>query len=320
MRRTQKSVYASVVKSYRDKVLPLAPFAVEPYGGEKPEWFDYPNGSRVWIGGMDNTAKILGQEMDFIYVNQAEQLTLADWETLTSRTTGRAGNAPISYTFGDCNPDSPAHWIVARAREKKFSLLESRHVDNPRLYDHAGKILPAGVVTMGVLDALTGVRKERLRYGRWVQADGAVYEFDARVHRVPRFEIPKEWRRVRGIDFGFENPFVCGWWAIDPDGRMYLYREIYQTKRIVADHARRIKELSKDERFEATISDHDAEDRETLRLAGIQTIPAFKEIRRGIEIVAQRLRVNDDGKPRLFVLEGATVERDQALADKRLPT
>jgi hypothetical protein len=42
------------------------------------------------------------------------------------------------------------------------------------------------------------------------------------------FDIPPGWTMVCSIDFGFNAPFVCQWWAIDTDGSMYLYREIYE--------------------------------------------------------------------------------------------
>ena len=29
------------------------------------------------------------------------------------------------------------------------------------------------------------------------------------------------------VDFGYTNPFTCQWWAMDHDGRLYLYREIF---------------------------------------------------------------------------------------------
>jgi hypothetical protein len=66
------------------------------------------------------------------------------------------------------------------------------------------------------------------------------------------------------IDFGFNNPFVCQWWAVDPDGRMHLYRELYMTGRTVTRHKVDISIHSRGESYEATIADHDAEDRATL--------------------------------------------------------
>ena len=73
------------------------------------------------------------------------------------------------------------------------------------------------------------------------------------------------------------------------------------------------------ERIEATVTDHDAEDRATLERHGIPTRPAVKAVSVGIQAVSNRLKLAGDGKPRLFVCEGALVERDEALAAARKP-
>jgi len=97
-------------------------------------------------------------------------------------------------------------------------------------------------------------------------------------HLTDRFDIPASWRGFRCIDFGYRNPFVCGWWAVDEDGRLYLYREIYMSQRTVRVHADRIKRLSTGERIAATVADHDASDRATLSENGIQTVAARKNV------------------------------------------
>jgi hypothetical protein len=128
-------------------------------------------------------------------------------------------------------------------------------------------------------------------------------------------------RRWRVIDFGFVNPFVCQWWGMDADGNLYLYREIYMTQRTVAVHAQQIIELSKGEAIEATISDHDAEDRATLESYGIVTREAIKDVSPGIQAVQERLKVVEAvKKPRLFVVRDALVEADPWLSEKKKPT
>ena len=134
------------------------------------------------------------------------------------------------------------------------------------------------------------------------------------------FAIPWGWRKVRGVDFGFTNPFVCGWWAIDPDGRLYRYREIYETQRLVEDETKRIKELSASEKIEATISDHDAEDRATMSKHGIVTLPAQKDVSPGIQAVKARLKVQPDGRPRIYFMRGTLVEIDPLLEGSKKPT
>ena len=276
-------------------------------------------GSRIYVAGMDNPQKALSSERDFIYANQAEEFLLADWEILSTRCTGRAANMPFPQMLGDCNPGPPGHWIRQRP---SITFLESRHEDNPTLYDEAGIITERGKITMAVLDALTGVRYQRLRLGKWVSAEGQVYEeWDRAVHLLsynseefPYASIPEDWRRFRAVDFGYTNPFVCHWWAIDGDGRLYLYRQIYRTRRLVQDHASQMVQLSEQERIETTVTDHDAEDAATLRAYGVPTTPAIKAISTGIEAVQARLRRAGDGKPRIFVMEGSLADRDEELA------
>lgn len=319
VRKTRNSILSSAVVTYTQKVLPFLPgdprCAVQKYGGERPEFFLYPNESKLTVGGLDDADKYLSAEYDYIYVNQAEEIELDSWEKLVGRATGRAGNAPWPQVFGDCNPGPPNHWIKNRPQ---LEVLETRHEDNPSLYD-GQDWTPLGRRSIEILNGLTGLRYKRGRLGLWVGAEGVVYEFDSTVHLIQRFEIPEHWQRIRVVDFGYTNPFVCQWWAIDEDGRMYLYREIYMTQRTVRVHAKLIRELSQGERITATISDHDAEDRATLHENGIQTTNARKEVTVGIEKVQERLKVRGDGRPRLFVMVDSLVEVDQSLKDSYKP-
>lgn len=318
VRKTYASLKTSAVVTYEKKILPVPPehpqSGISKYGGEQPEFYDYPNGARLVCAGLDKADKVLSAEYDFIYVNQAEETSLNDWETLLGRATGRAGNSPYAQVFGDCNPSVPTHWIKNRTRLKLFTQM---HENNPRLYDQVtGKITEAGKIAIGVLDGLTGLRYKRGRLGLWVSAEGQVYDnFDPDIHVIPAFEIPKEWTRFRAIDFGYTNPFVCQWWAMDHDGRLYLYREIYMTRRTVKVHAEQIKQLSMDETYSYTVADHDAEDRATLRENGIDTIAAKKDISRGIQAVQERLKLQgeDKPKPRIFILKDCLHEADHNL-------
>ncbi|MCH8290212.1 terminase [Candidatus Poribacteria bacterium] len=322
LRKTYKSLHQSALITFEKRVLPCPSDSPQSplrrFGGEKPEWYDYPNGSRLVIGGLDNPDKILSSEYDFIYVNQVEELTLDEWEKLTARCTGRAGNAPYTQIIGDCQPASQLHWILKRDR---VTLLHSRHQDNPMLFDpQTHELTIQGRKTMDTLDALTGIRKKRGRDGLWVSVEGQVYEFEMAIHLIDRFEIPKEWIRFRAIDFGYTNPFVCQWWAVDSDGRLYLYREIYMTQRTVRIHAKQILKLSLNESISYTVADHDAEDRATLEENGIRTRLADKRISVGIEAVAERLKLAGDGKPRIFFLRDSLVETDQDLETSYQPT
>ena len=291
----------------------------------------YPNGSEIVCGGLDDPDKVLSTEYDIIYVNEATQITITDHENLSSRL--RNGVVPYQRLVLDCNPDRPTHYLKKRIDSGLLKEFPSRHEENPRLFDALTQSwTPYGEAYIARLERLTGVRYKRLRLGLWAASEGMVYDnWDAARHvleystirhpneRFPYFEIPRSWRRIRVVDFGFNNPFVCQWFAIDPDGRMYLYRELYQTQLLVEDAAKRILEFEtrKDgtsERIEATVCDHDAEGRATLeRYLKCRTTAADKAITAGIQEVQNRLKTSDDGRARFFVMANALVERDSLL-------
>ena len=260
--------------------------------------FQYANGSVVVVGGLDKASRIMSSEFDVIVVVEATELTEDDWEALTTRL--RNGKTSFQQLMGDCNPDAPHHWLKRRCDRGACRMIYCRHEDNPRLYDaDSGTWSTEGAVYVERLDALTGVRRERLRFGRWAAAEGLVYEsFDPLVHLSTRFNRnslpPKDWPRYLAVDFGFTNPFTAQLWVEDPDGRLYMYREIYMTRRLVEDHAKQIAKMLKTHHGaepapRAVICDHDAEDRATLeRHLGYSTIAAMKDVLPGIEAVQAR--------------------------------
>jgi len=318
LRKTHSSLKSTALVTYTEKVLHLLD-RVKFHGGNarQPAQFCYPNGSSLVVGGLDKPDKIMSSEYDCCYVNEATDLTQADWEAITTRL--RNGKMPYQQLIGDCNPQGPQHWLHQRMLSGLTTRLISRHEDNPT-------ITPAYLAT---LQALTGVRRARLFLGHWAAAEGGIYEevWNPALHLIDRFPIPPSWPRYLAVDFGYNHAFVCQWWAIDDDGRAYRYREIYHTKRLVEDHAATIREISRfgqdggDPLPVAIICDHDAEDRATLeRHLGLYTLPAHKEVSPGLQAVASRLRVAGDGKPRLYFLRDSLVERDKELTDRKLPT
>jgi phage terminase large subunit len=141
---------------------------------------------------------------------------------------------------------------------------------------------------------------------------------------IPRFIIPADWTRYWLVDFGYTNPFVWQCWATDPDGRAYRIAEIYQTHLLVEDAAALILAWQREQMEpmpSAIICDHDAEDRATLeRHLGMETTPAVKQVLNGIHSVKSRLRVQGDGKPRMYFMYDSLIEPDPLLIDAMQPT
>lgn len=322
VRKTRASLTQSAMVTFEKFVIPDNGSVIWRTGEQE---YRYINGSTIVVGGMDKAIKVMSSEYDFIYAQEATELTEDDWETLVIR--NRFGVVPYQQIIGDCNPSYPTHWIKRRFDQvtRDRSLIRSIHTDNPMLYNQETmQLTQRGIQYMNKLNALSGVRRKRFLEGIWAAAEGMIYtNWDENVHMIDRFPIPSSWRRLWTIDFGYTNPFVWQCWAIDEDDRLYRIAEIYQTHLLVEDAAQLIKAW-KIERGEPDpvdiICDHDAEDRATLeRHLNRDTIAAIKNVQSGIQSVMSRLRIQDDRKPRIFFLRDSLLEQDPELAEAMKP-
>ncbi len=146
------------------------------------------------------------------------------------------------------------------------------------------------------------VQATRVR-GRFASFYGAVFKtYSRNLHVIKPFKIPEEWRKYRGFDFGFTNPFVCLWAAQDEDDNWYIYREYYKAKTCIGEHIEAVHQMSRREKYIASIADpENAENRSEMRKARIATLTARKDIAKGIEVVQSKLKVKPNGKPSLFI-------------------
>lgn len=345
-RKTNTALAGSALATYREQILDPNE-GVTYFGGNKvrPAAFEYPNGSVMVVQGLDKREKIRSWEFDIAYINEATECDEEDIEFVRMRL--RNGKMGYHQLIMDCNPDAPEHWLNQRMESGKTTRLLSRHEDNPRYYDiRTGRWTEAGQEYIFVtLAGLTGVLRDRYFGGVWTAAIGAIYSkaFDRARNVIPLaklFPVPREWPRYLAVDFGYSHPFVCKWYAVDPDGRLYCYREIYQTQTLVEDLAKQVLIASgwfhllptthsqhKDRPAEwadplprEVICDHDAEDRATFeKHTRLTTTPAKKAVKIGIQAVAARLRPAGDDKPRLLYFENMLVSRDERLVKQKKP-
>jgi len=213
------------------------------------------------------------------------------------------GGGKVWSKFWTCNPDMPEHFIMQEyIMNDKLDLKtwEFTMDDNPILSPEYVEELKS---------SYSGVFYDRYILGLWVHAEGMVYdEYVRSVHVIKNREFPEHWRRVRAIDFGYTNPFVCLWGVVDEDGRLIIYDEHYKSKQLMKYHADMIKSKSmgiddKEYSFDFTVADHDAQDNAELRAEGVFTKNAKKNVIFGISAVKSRLKIQGDNKPRLQITE-----------------
>jgi PBSX family phage terminase large subunit len=333
LRKTHASLTASTLVSFRQKVAKeaIAAGIVRFYGGsaQEPPAFRYRNGATITVGGMDRSTRVLSTEFDIALIDEATEMTEEDLDTIDGRL--RNGALPVQQMIMCTNPGAPTHHLKARCDDGRSRMLYSRHVDNPRMYQD-GQWTDYGRTYLGRLDNLRGVRRKRFMDGLWVAAEDVVFdEWDPAVHVVDRFVPPEAWPRYWAIDWGFNNPSTVQFWAIDPDGTMWLYREIYHTQWTADRLAREcLKHVTRDgsrtgvwtePKPKAIIADHDSGDRALFsRELGLPTRAADKRVKLGLQVAKNRLKIGANGKPRMYVMAGSLVSRDRDLADQKLPT
>ena len=118
VRKKRTHMNGTVLRTWRQLITIRG--GVKVNGGNNPDSYDYPNGSRLYVIGMDDPQKVLSGEYDWIVVNQAEELSKTDWEMLSMRCTGRGAVTQHPAMYGDCNPGPPTHFLKHRDGLKMF--------------------------------------------------------------------------------------------------------------------------------------------------------------------------------------------------------
>lgn len=87
--------------------------------------------------------------------------------------------------------------------------------------------------------------KDPNRRRAWLEGDwdihvGSFFEgvWDAKRHIVDPFPIPASWQVWKAMDWGFAAPYCVLWLAMDPDGCIYVWRELYGAGEKVGEGSR----------------------------------------------------------------------------------
>lgn len=82
--------------------------------------------------------------------------------------------------------------------------------------------------------------RDALLLGKWDAFEGQAfpefeddpdhYEDGLWTHVIKPFDVPLHWPRYVSFDHGYSRPFSIGVWAVDEEGRVYRYKELYGCK------------------------------------------------------------------------------------------
>lgn len=198
--------------------------------------FVFQNGSRLKLGYCDNERDIYqyqGQEYDVVGFEEATLFTWAMIQfILTCNRSTRTDFKPRAYYT--MNPGGVSHAEFKRLfidrsfrnseRPDDYLFIPAKVYDNKILMDNN----PEYIQTLQ--DLPEELRKAHLD-GDWNVFIGQVFsEWRNSLHVVEPFTIPESWPRFRSMDWGYSKPYAIYWYAVDYDGVIYVYREMYGCK------------------------------------------------------------------------------------------
>lgn len=209
------------------------------YNAQKRRW-TFPNGSIIQFAYLDSdsdTMNFQSQQFDLLAFDEATQFTWYQVSYMQSRI--RSARGYPTFTMMATNPGGPgaawfkSNFVNAGEPEIPVDVEVEPGVTRTHIF------IPANLADNAILERMDpGYRKnleslpEHLRRqlldGDWGTLEGQAFpEFRQHVHCIPPFSIPDEWVRFRSLDWGYAKPYAVGWYAIDHDGRLFKYRELY---------------------------------------------------------------------------------------------
>jgi len=202
--------------------------------------FVFPSGALIEFGycdTIDDIERYRGQEYAWLGIDEISQFPSVDWfyklkgsiRSTKMRTKIRATTNPSGvgrnwvkeYWIDKGPPNVPIREEIDSPFGKL--LLTKRWIhstvrDNPALL--------SSPQYLAILASLEEPLRSAWLDGSWDAMEGMAFpDFKKPIHVVEPFQIPSNWLRFRGMDWGYSSPAVCIWCAVDYDNNIYVYRE-----------------------------------------------------------------------------------------------
>lgn len=189
----------------------------------------HPHKGEVWIGSRlchvisaskeDSQKALTGSTLACILIDEVVLLPESFFSMAITRVSLKG-----SKIIATCNPDSSHHWLkknfIDRGEEVETKVFSFKLEDNPSLDEKYISFLHK---------QYSGVWKERMVYGKWVMAEGAIFPFfSLEEHTIEVSPEAEEY--IVGIDYGINNPtvfLVIGYNRHHEDFQWWVEKEFY---------------------------------------------------------------------------------------------
>ncbi len=185
----------------------------------------------IALRNLDDPSKYASSEFAAIAVDELTKNPKTTFEDLRTRMRWPGINKP-KFIAGT-NPGSIGHqWVKDIWMDGKFEPGE-RESDlfayiKATAYDNTANLPDTYFLQ---LEGLPEQKKKAFLEGDWDLFEGQYFsEWRHDLHVVEPFKLPDTWRRFGGYDHGRANPACFKWYAVDWDGNVWVYRELYINK------------------------------------------------------------------------------------------
>lgn len=195
------------------------------------------NGSRLWLGSMDNPEKVEGITLDYAGLDEARLIRNWDlcWTVLKARLSGTGalppGVSPQLWITTTPPPVLSPMWTI-------FALESKDRIDGVKIFSwkQSDNVkLSRDYLDMQDATVRTQAQRQAFLEGTWPMAGTGTFQFDFGRHVVQDWDqVPDEnyiRKVIYGVDWGYDpDPFAIAAILIDNNGRTYVVDEFYEVR------------------------------------------------------------------------------------------
>ena len=188
-----------------------------------------PTGQKIIFRGCDDALKLTSIAVDkghlcWAWLEEAFECTEDDFNRIDESLRGQLPEGYYIQWLLTFNPWSSSTWLKARFFDKpneNVLAMTTTYKNNEWLSD-------SDLALFKEIEQTDPDRYKVVGLGEWGIESGQYFNmWRESLHVIKPFKIPREWMKFRAMDFGQARPYAVVWFAVDFDGDLYVYRELY---------------------------------------------------------------------------------------------
>ena len=235
------------------------------------------NGNLIEFISVDQPQKIRGRKRNYLWLNEANELTYEDWTQLILRTT--------EQIYLDYNPSDPYSWIYEKVQTRDdCTFIKSTYKANPFLDED----------TIAEIERLKDIDPDYWR----VYGLGEIGSIQTMIFRNFNLVDDVQGKLIGyGLDFGFTNSPTALVEVRQLDDNLYIKELLYEKRLTNTDLANKLKEFGIDRQTEIIADSAEPKSIEEVYRSGFNIKPAKKGagIHLGLDIMRRyKLHITKD--------------------------